>query len=207
MEKTTLKEFKKKTNIELLTELLNNNNGYLTSSLVTELGIHRMYIKLMYERKTIRKLENGIYIGKNVKEDKYYTLSLSIPNVIFSHLTALYLQGFSNKKEKKKFDFTVVNTLINERLKKYNTFYVRKELYPIGVIDYKTKEGNIIKIYDIERCICDIIKNRKDLDLEEVKYSVRKYLKSSKCNLKKVYEYAEKLGIKEKVKDFIDIVS
>ena len=104
MEKTTLKEFKKKTNIELLTELLNNNNGYLTSSLVTELGIHRMYIKLMYERKTIRKLENGIYIGKNVKEDKYYTLSLSIPNVIFSHLTALYLQGFSNKKEIKKFD-------------------------------------------------------------------------------------------------------
>ena len=81
---------------------------------------------------------------------------------------------------------------------------VSKDIYELGLIEVKTKFGNKVKAYDLERSICDVIKFRKRLDLDTVKYSIKKYLKSNKRNMKKLLEYAEKLGIKDEV---IDIVS
>ena len=81
---------------------------------------------------------------------------------------------------------------------------VSKDIYELGLIEVKTKFGNKVKAYDLERSICDVIKFRKRLDLDTVKYSIKKYLKSNKRNMKKLLEYAEKLGCKEEV---IDIVS
>ena len=81
---------------------------------------------------------------------------------------------------------------------------VSKDIYELGLIEVKTKFGNKVKTYDLERSICDVIKFRKRLDLDMVKYSIKKYLKSNKRNMKKLLEYAEKLGIKDEV---IDIVS
>ena len=81
---------------------------------------------------------------------------------------------------------------------------VSKDIYELGLIEVKTKFGNKVKTYNLERSICDVIKFRKRLDLDMVKYSIKKYLKSNKRNMKKLLEYAEKLGIKDEV---IDIVS
>ena len=81
---------------------------------------------------------------------------------------------------------------------------VSKDIYELGLIEVKTKFGNKVKVYDLERSICDVIKFRKRLDLDMLKYSIKKYLKSNKRNMKKLLEYAEKLGIKDEV---IDIVS
>ena len=81
---------------------------------------------------------------------------------------------------------------------------VSKDIYELGLIEVKTKFGNKVKAYDLERSICDVIKFRKRLDLDMLKYSIKKYLKSNKRNMKKLLEYAEKLGIKDEV---IDIVS
>ena len=81
---------------------------------------------------------------------------------------------------------------------------VSKDIYELGLIEVKTKFGNKVKAYDLERSICGVIKFRKRLDLDMLKYSIKKYLKSNKRNMKKLLEYAEKLGIKDEV---IDIVS
>ena len=38
----------------------------------------------------------------------------------------------------------------------------KKELLNLGVIDYKLDSGNIIRVYDLDKTICDIIKNNND---------------------------------------------
>ena len=44
------------------------------------------------------------------------------------------------------------------------------------------------------------------MDLEHVKYSVKTYLKRKDKNLKKLSCYADKLGIKKEVMDFISMM-
>ena len=63
--------------------------------------------------------------------------------------------------------------------------------------------GNKVKVYDIERCICDIIRSKNRMNFEHVKHSVREYVKRKDKDLFKLSLYAEKLGVKEVVMDYV----
>lgn len=56
-----------------------------------------MYLSIMQERGIIKKVAACIYIDTNKTIDNYYVFGLSMPNVIFSHITALYLHGLPIK--------------------------------------------------------------------------------------------------------------
>ena len=206
MEQVSISQFKEKSNIEIIQELMKNNNGYITTKQLKELGLHRMYLTVMKKRKLIEQVSNGIYIDSNKIEDNYYVFSLSIPKVIFSHMTALYFHNLSIKAPNEKYDVTVTKSYNSVKLKKHNVFYVEDNIYTLGVIEVETPMGNKVKAYDMERCICDIIRSRKRMDLEHVKYSIKEYLKRKDKDLTKLSLYAEKLNIKKEVMDLISIL-
>ena len=205
MERMSIKEFKTKSNIEIIEELMKANNGYVTSKLISELGIHRMYLNIMKEKGIIEKVGNGIYIDSKKIDDSYYTFNLELSNIIYSHMTALYFHGLSIKAPDNKCDITVPNNYFNYKLKNHNVFYVDKEIYNMGLTEVETPYVNKVRVYDIERCICDIIRSKNRMDLEHIKYSIRSYIKRKDKNIKKLSEYAEKLGIKEEVMNYIEI--
>ena len=205
MERMSIKEFKTKSNIEIIEELMKANNGYVTSKVISELGIHRMYLNIMKEKGIIEKVGNGIYIDSNKIEDTYFTFNLELPNIIYSHMTALYFLGLSIKAPNDKFDITVPNNYFNYKLKNHNVFYVDKEVYSLGLTEVETPFGNKVRVYDIERCICDIIRSKNRMDLEHVKHAIRTYIKRKDKNINKLSDYAEKLGIKKELMDYVEM--
>lgn len=206
MKKISIEEFKNQSNIEILKSLIKSNNGYITSKAVTELGIHRMYLNIMREKGIIEKVGKGIYIDSKIYEDSYYIFSLENPNVIFSHMTALYFYELSIKAPSSEYDITIFNKYHNPKLKKHNIFYVSKDIFNLGLTEVETPMGNKVKSYDIERSICDVIRSKKRMDIEHVKYSVKEYLKRKDKDLIKLSDYAEKIGIKEEVMEFVSMM-
>ncbi len=206
MEKLTIKEFQKKSNIEIIEELMKKNNGYITSKELDMFDIHRMYLSIMQEKVLIKKVASGIYIDTNKIVDNYYVFGLSMPNVIFSHMTALYLHGLSIKNPNDIYDITVKRSYNSVHLRKHNVFYVDNDIYELGLIEIETPMGNKVKVYDIERCICDIIRSKNRMDLELIKYSVKEYIKRKDKDLVKLSLYAEKLGIKKVVMDYVSMM-
>ena len=206
MEKMTLKEFKDKSNIEIIQELMKKNNGYITSKELDMFDIHRMYLSIMKDKGLIEKVAAGIYIDTNKIEDNYYTFSLSMPNAIYSHMTALYFHDLSIKKPNDIYDITVKRSYNSKHLKKHNVFYVDNDIYELGLTEVETPMGNKVKVYDIERCICDIIRSKNRMDFEHIKYSVREYVKRKDKDLVKLSLYAEKLGVKETVMDYVSMM-
>ena len=205
MERMTIKEFKNQSNIEIIESIMKMNNGYVTSKELSNLGIHRMYLNIMKEKGMIEKVGNGIYIDSSKIEDSYYVFNLSMPNTIFSHMTALYFHGLSIKAPDDKYDITVRKTYNSKHLKKHEVFYVSDEIYELGLTEAETPMGNKVRVYDIERCICDIIRSKNRMDLEHVKYSIREYIKRKDKNLMKLSKYADKMGIKKEVMDFVEV--
>ncbi len=206
MEKMTIKEFKEKSNIEIIKELMKKNNGYITSKELDMFDIHRMYLSIMKEKGLIEKVAPGIYIDTNKIEDNYYIFSLSMPNAIYSHMTALYFHGLSIKEPNDVYDITVKRSYNSKHLKKHNVFYVDNDIYELGLTEIETPMGNKVKVYDIERCICDIIRSKNRMNFEHVKHSVREYVKRKDKDLFKLSLYAEKLGVKEAVMDYVDMM-
>ena len=66
--------------------------------------------------------------------------------------------------------------------------------------------GNKVKVYDVERCICDIIRSKSRMDLELIKHSVKEYIKRKDKDLVKLSLYAEKLCIKDFVMDYVGMM-
>ena len=205
MERMTVKEFKDQSNIEIIESIMKMNNGYVTSKELSNLGIHRMYLNTMWKKGIVEKVANGIYIDSNKIEDSYYVFSLSMPNTIFSHMTALYFHGLSIKAPDDKYDITVRKTYNSKHLKKHHVFYVPDDIYELGLTETETPMGNRVRVYDIERCICDIIKSKNRMDSEFVKYSIREYIKRKDKDLIKLSKYAEKMGIKKEVMNFMEV--
>ena len=74
-----------------------------------------------------------------------------------------------------KYDITI-NNGYNESLQKeknVNLFYTKRELLVLGVINYKLDSGNTIRVYDLDKTICDIIKNKKKIDAEIFNEAIR----------------------------------
>lgn len=108
-------------------------------------------------------------------------------------MNALYFYGLT---EEVPHDYTVTvprGYHVAELNKKCNVFY------ELGLIEAKTPSGNIVKAYDIERCICDIIKDKGKIDLEQVKKVIKKYLERPNRNIAKLQEYAQKKNINNRV--------
>lgn len=206
MEKLTIKEFQDKSSIEIIEELMKKNNGYITSRELDMFDIHRMYLLIMQQKGLIKKVAIGIYIDVNKVEDKYYIFGLSMPNIIYSHMTALYFHGLSKEILNEVYDITVKRRYNSTHLRKHNAFYVDDDVYELGLTEIDTPMGNKVKVYDVERCICDIIRSRNRIELKNIKYSIREYMKRNDKDLVKLSLYAEKLGIKKIVMDYIELI-
>lgn len=60
MQLITIVEFKDQSNIEIIESILKINNGYITSKIISEFGIHRMYLNIMKEKGMIEKVINEL---------------------------------------------------------------------------------------------------------------------------------------------------
>lgn len=67
--------------------------------------------------------------------------------------------------------------------------------------------GMKIKVYGVERTICDIIKNKKKMDGEIFVKALQDYAKSKNKNLSKLAKYAKIMKIEDKVSNYMEILS
>jgi predicted transcriptional regulator of viral defense system len=181
-------------------------NDYLTTKDVNKNNIPRFYLTKLIKENKIERVSRGVYIKKNELVDEFVILQSKSKNAIYSNTTALYLHGFSNRIPI-KYDITI-NSGYNGSLQKednVNLFYTKRELLELGVIDYKLDSGNIIRVYDLDKTICDIIKNKKKIDAEIFNKAIREYFYSKKKNTLKLYEYAKKMNIYNKVRDTFEV--
>lgn len=183
------------------------NSSYLTTKDVVNNNIPRTYLTKLVKENVIERVRRGVYVKKDVLVDEFVILQSKSKNAIYSNTTALYLYGFSNRIPI-KYDITI-NNGYNGSLQKednVNLFYTKKELLDLGVINYKLDSGNVIRVYDLDKTICDIIKNKKKIDAEIFNKAIREYFYSKKKNTLKLYEYAKKMNIYNKVRNTFEVL-
>ena len=93
-----------------------------------------------------------------------------------------------------------------QKNKKVRLHYVEDTIFELGKTTIKSPQGQEIIVYDVERCLCDIIKNQENLYFEYVKYAFNEYYKVQKHDTFKLYKYARIMGIEEKVSNFMGVL-
>ena len=66
--------------------------------------------------------------------------------------------------------------------------------------------GNVVRTYDKERTICDLIANRKNIDVEIFSTALKNYASHPEIDYKKLRKYAAKMKISEKVDSILEVL-
>lgn len=184
-------------------QIMETNNGVISTRMIEPLEISRQYLSILESNKEIERVSRGIYISPDVFEDSFYSFQLKYKKVIFSHMNALYFYGMT---EEFPYDYTVTVSqsyhmdYVNERC---NVFYVANDILELGLCEVKTPNGNKVRAYDLERCICDIIRSKNRMDIEQVKKTIRQYMKSKDKDMVKLSEYSKQMGINKQVIEMV----
>ena len=182
------------------------HNGYLTTSKVVQNNIPKIYLTKLVKSNIIERVARGLYFNKKELDDEYLIIQNQSKYAIYSNMTALYFLGYSDRIPL-KYDITVPNGYKSSLQKndKINLFYTKKEYTELGIIIIKDSYGNNIKIYDLEKSICDIIKNKNKIDKELFNKAIRKYYYGKDKDTLKLYKYAKKMKIYDKVKNTFEV--
>lgn len=193
-------------NKEILLDYLENHNGIITYKDCKNLGIPTVYLTRLESKGIIFRVEKGIFISSNGDYDAYYFFQYRFTKAIFSHISALYLQGLTDEIPQ-DFEITIPRGYRFNRVPSNLTLHiVPKEYINLGVISVETTMGNWVQVYDFERIICDFIIQRNKIDTELFIKTLKNYRAYPKKNLAKLYEYATKMDAIKEIKQIMEIL-
>lgn len=186
--------------------LKNTDNGVITSKKVTEQGIHRGILSELVKSGELVQCSRGIYMLADEWEDEFYLLQKKYKRGIFSHATALYLLGYSERVPL-SFHMTFPTKYNSASLKQENVIVTRvnDNNYVLGITTATTPSGNNVQIYDLERSLCDMLRGSSE-DIQTIQYAMKKYTASKKRDINKLMRYAKQLRVEPKVRKYIEVL-
>ena len=87
-----------------------------------------------------------------------------------------------------------------------NCYYVKPELYELGIVMKKTTFGNEVRCYNAERTICDLIRSRSRMDEETVISAIKNYAAYKDKDLNRLAAYAEKFRVSKILKQYMQVL-
>ncbi len=194
--------------VDSIKTIIESFGGVASAKQLADAGVSRLSLYQAMLNGWILKESHGKYYIADNQPDEYRMIQNRSEKMIFSHATALFLLGMSDRVPH-ELDITVPQGDNVSRIKKdyLNTrfHYCKKELWDLGIINITTPQGYEVKTYDAERCICDLIKDKKNVDIQIYRQALKEYF-SDKCNPRKIVKYARKFKIEEKVRMYMEIL-
>ena len=186
--------------------LKRSTNGTLMTAEVSAAGLPRAQLKQLVDLGEIYSYSRGIYVQANAWEDEMFLLQQKYSRGIFSGETALYLFGYSDQTPS-VYAMTFPQGYNTPSLKEEKIFIKRVVLknYSLGITEVNSPSGNKINVYDIERTLCDIMRGN-DGNIQLIGKAMKKYVQSKEKNFQKLIGYAEKLRVKPKILNYLEVL-
>lgn len=187
-------------------EKLMKKNGIITTKEVEEKNIPRWFLSEMVRRGKLKNISRGIYINTDGVFDEYFVFQNRNKSSIFSYSNALYFHNLTEKIPS-KIEVTVYQGYNTHRFaENIIVHYVKKEIHDLGVIEIISPYGNIIRGYDRERCMCDLVKSRKVVESEVFKKAFQAYARSEEKDIVKLYRYAKVMKIELDMYNIMEVL-
>ena len=194
-------------NYDKILDYAKKNNGYITAKETGSIEVNRTFLSNLVNDKKLERVGAGIYKLPEYPIDNFYILSKSSKNMCYSHATSLYLHNMSDRIPL-VYDITVPynysgNLLNNENV---SLRYVKDDVFELGMIEIKTINDLTVKCYDLERTICDIIKDKNRMDKEVYSKALKEYARNKDKDIFKLVKYAKKLDVEKEVIEIMQVI-
>lgn len=190
-----------------LTAIASKHGGIIEAKIAAQRGISKAMLYKLCKEDKIHRIVKGQYILPDDMQDELLSISKRSDKIIFSHETALFLHGISDRTP---FEHTITapsgcipSAAIKSECKVY---YIKPELFELGKTMLKTPAGNEVQAYDLERTVCDVIRSRNKLGTETFLAALKMYAASPKKNLNKLNTYAKQMRVEKVLRQYLEVL-
>ena len=190
-----------------LAAIANKNGGIIETKTAAQHGISKAMLYKLCKAEKIHRIVKGQYVLPEDMQDELLSISRRSGKIIFSHETALFLHGISDRTP---FEHTVTapsgcipSAAIKAECKVY---YIKPELFDLGKTVLKTPAGNIVPAYDLERTICDCVRSRNKMGTETFLAALKLYAASPRKDLNKLNTYAKKMRVSNILHQYLEVL-
>ena len=193
--------------LEKLEKLIQKQHGTVLSADLDLYEIPRTYLQMMVADGKLERVDRGIYVSTDAIEDEMYSMQTKYPKLIYSHETALYLHGLSDRTP---FEYSASvpsgYKVVGSMAERFKIYYIKKELHELGVETVRSSHGNPIRTYDVERTVCDLIRSRSRIDVQILNDALKRFVKLKSADHSILLEYARKLKVEAVLKNYLEVL-
>lgn len=194
---------------KLVLENIAKNKGLITVNEAEKNQMTRFQLSSLVRTNTLERVKHGVYMLKSEIVDEYALMQISSKKLIYSYHTALYFHGLSDRVPS-QIHMTVPQGYNASRLKSRHDnlviHYVKKEVFDLGKTNKISPMGGEIVLYDVERCLCDLIKDRNKIDSQIFTGAIQSYFKGDNANTRKLIRYAKEMNVEKEVRKYIEVL-
>ena len=193
---------------EKIENIVKANNGYVTRKDIDRNRIPSIYLTRYVKKHNLTQIVRGFYAREDWIVDPYLIFQYTYPQFIYSFNSAIYLHGLGDILP----NYLEVTGPFNYRPMSKNRDDVMThtdtvdESYNLGIIDIKTSLGNVVRTYDKEKTICDLIKHKDKIEFEVYVKALTRYARSKDKDINKLMRYAQIMKIENKVRDQMEVI-
>jgi len=193
--------------INKLSAIASEHGGIIEAKVAAKHGISKAMLYKLCKENKIHRIVKGQYILPDDVQDELLSISKRSDRIIFSHETALFLHGISDRTP---FEHSVTapsgcipSAAIKAECKVY---YIKPELFDLGRMMLETPAGNKVQAYDLERTICDVIRSRNRVGTETFLAALRMYAASPNKNLNRLNTYAKQMRVEKVLRQYLEVL-
>ena len=174
--------------------LMRQQGGYITTK---DIGSRAMYDQLLseVERSNVVRVRTGLYALPDEMAKPMVDIRRLIPGGVICMFTAWEHYDLTTKLPLGICVAIEKNRKV--RLPDYPPimlYYWTQNVFELGVSE-AVIDGYDLKIYDMEKSVCDAVKFRNKIGLDVSSEILKNYLRRSDRNLERLHDYAKKMRI------------
>ncbi|MDQ2088177.1 type IV toxin-antitoxin system AbiEi family antitoxin domain-containing protein [Herbivorax sp. ANBcel31] len=196
--------------MQKIIKVFNEHDGFARTKDILETGVHFRNISKLEKEGIIFKIKRGLYKLSDSDFDEYNELVEATKIVDKGVICLLSALDY--------YDYTTYNPW-----EYYIAIYrdskkpIIPEYPPIKIIYFSKKQfemgintisinGNEVKIYDKEKTICDCTRYRNKIGMDIFKEAIYAYLNDKDKSINKLLKYADILGVKNVLSDYLEVL-
>ena len=190
-----------------LTQMLEEGNGYIQTKDALKLSISVPYFHNFVAKNSFVRVARGLYRTEDTWKDELFEISALNLQVCFSHETALYL---NNLMEREPFEITVSAprgyNATHLRKRGIRVFQMEQEKFLLGITELPTPFGNRVAVYDKERAVCDLLRNKENTDVQIFQFAFKSFFERRDKNIPLLMRYAKTFNIEDVVRKYVEVL-
>ena len=181
--------------------------GVVTTTQANEAGFSNERLRLLVNSGDLERAAFGVYILPEEFADKMYIAQLRRPRIIYSHDTALFLHGLTDR-DPLHYTVTVPTGYKTVKLREegFQVFTIRKELHTLGTEERTTIFGQIVLAYDLERTICDLLRSRNNMEMQTFQGALKMYARRKDKDLRTLMRYAGMFRVEKILRQYLEVL-